>query len=456
VCLRCQQVEAPVPTPSPALETAIVSCAAGLPDPIVVVKARPRRGGDSRSCEECGRAAEPALLDLALGEHGGLVAEETRGFFCWTCGIAVVPDSAAELRGRLAGLVPAADDVLEPSLLYDTPTHPRALQLEITTRCNLHCAYCGHRNLPVKRDVSLEQLRRTLDNIDVERVDDVDFTGLGEPLLNAALPDMLCEVTRRGDPHQLRVVTNGTALTRRRFEPLCEAGLTSLSVSIDSLDPERFARARADAKLSTVLRNLEALVAYREREQLGHLRIKIKAVLVDDLYDTAEQMLRYSAGLGLEMPHFSRLDGRGVAQELYSEPWLVDDWTNTPGDLFTLWCTGRWEELTGGDREPVEPTAPLRPEIGFDHPGLRPPDVCRWAVDAAFVAFDGSCLSCCEQMIDVPRLEWGSVHRTPLAELWNGPILWAYRLPLSLGVVPERCVGCSWAPRDGMALIATR
>jgi hypothetical protein len=258
-------------------------------------------------------------------------------------------------------------------------------------------------------------------------------------------------------PRHLRVVTNGTALTPRRIERLCEAGLTSISISIDSLDPERFARSRGGASLALVLRNLASLAAYREREGRSYLRVKIKAVLVDDPYESADEILRYSAALGLDMPHFSRLDGRGAARDLYTEPWLVDDWAETGGAEFNAWYVRRWQELTTPPSSPHESGERSRPALGYVHPSLRPsPDVCRWAVDAAFISSSASSLSCCEQMIDVPRLEWGSLEHEPLEVLWNGPMFWGYRLPLSLGLVPERCVGCSWAPHNGIPLTTVR
>ena len=453
VCLRCRAVAAPPVVPDAALERAMHECAGGSAQGVVPLATRADPRGTPRGCSSCGGHAHPALLDLAVGPHAGLVAESLPGAVCEDCGSAVVPDAVTEMRRRFAAFDPRAGGAVEPSLAYDAPEHPTRLQIETTTRCNLSCAYCGHPELPHKADVRLERFRELLDRIDLARVDDVDFTGLGEPLLNPALPDMVREVARRGAPRHLRVVSNGTALAPRRFEPLCEAGITSISVSIDSLDADRFARSRGGARLSRVLANLAALVEHRQRHGLA-VDIKIKAVLLDDPYAEAERLLRHSSELGLDMPHFSRLDERAAAQALYDEPWLRGDWPDAAADPFVAWCVGRWREL--GGREPApDARASARPSLGFRHPTLHPgPDVCRWAVDSCFVAGGGDALSCCEQMIDVPRLEWGSLDEHSLGELWMGPMLWGYRLPLALGLVPPRCVGCSRAPADGIPLTA--
>jgi len=70
------------------------------------------------------------------------------------------------------------------------------------------------------------------------------------------------------------------------------------------------------------------------------------------------------------------------------------------------------------------------------------------------VAAGGGCLSCCEQMIDLPRQTFGSLAGATLRELWAGDLLWGYRLPLSLGLLPRGCVGCPKAPPLGRPLEA--
>jgi hypothetical protein len=292
-----------------------------------------------------------------------------------------------------------------------------------------------------------------LDGIDWDCVDNVDFTGLGEAILHPDLPRMVSEVKRRGLPSHLRVVTNGVCATPQRCAALCEAGITSIAFSIDSLDAERFAAQRGGAKLGPVMENLRALAEYRDRAGMSGFEIKIKSVLIDEPYGEAERLLRFSAELGIDMPHFSCLDERDKARGRYAESWLQSSWTAQSGDLLLTWAERRWAELGG---RPAQRVASVRTSAekaaGYRNPGLTPPDLCRWAVDAAFVAGTGRCLSCCEQMIDIPRAEYGSLETTPLRTLWSGDLFWSIRLPLSLGLVPAGCVGCPRAPANGIAM----
>jgi hypothetical protein len=55
-------------------------------------------------------------------------------------------------------------------------------------------------------------------------------------------------------------------------------------------------------------------------------------------------------------------------------------------------------------------------------------------------------------MIDLPRQSFGALAGAPLGALWSGDLLWGYRLPLALGLLPRGCVGCPKAPADGQAM----
>jgi MoaA/NifB/PqqE/SkfB family radical SAM enzyme len=459
LCLRCRNITVPEILPVKSLEDSIRACLAGDPTSISIIRIRSGEENESnRTCQSCAQRMGNVALDVGIGKHAGLVIEGLRGSECRNCGTAVVHGGGDSLKAHLNYLDFSATGELVPSLLYDTPCHPRSVQLEVTTRCNLKCDYCSHRHLPLKADLAFEEFQRYLDRIDFTQVDNVDFTGLGEPVLHPDLPRMIAEVRRRGTPSEVRVVTNGTILDSRRISEICDAGITSIAFSIDSLDPTRFARARGGADLHRILKNLEALVDYRDNHDLDDLHVKIKTVLVGDPYFDAEQLLSYSARLGIEMPHFSCLDSREAAQPIYEQSWLENNWVREDdGRAFTGWAADRWLELTSGNgsvREQLQRNRGKRSSEFIDPRVAPDPSLCRWAVDAAFISASGESLPCCEQMIDLPRTYWGSLKTKSLAELWTGDLLWGYRLPLSLGRVPKGCMGCPSAPADGIPILS--
>lgn len=112
---------------------------------------------------------------------------------------------------------------------------------ECTLRCNLSCRHCGSdcRVDPAVPDMPLEDFLRVLDCEVTPHVDPasvlVIFSG-GEVLVRDDLELAGREVARRGYPWGM--VTNGLALTERRLQGLIDAGLQSVSVSLDGFERE--------------------------------------------------------------------------------------------------------------------------------------------------------------------------------------------------------------------------
>ena len=119
--------------------------------------------------------------------------------------------------------------------------HPlRQLFWECTLRCNLNCRHCGSdcKNVATQRDMPLNDFLAVLDNIaqntDPHKVF-VIITG-GEPLMRADLEICGRAIYERGFPWGM--VTNGLALTRKRFDALLRAGLHTATVSLDGLESD--------------------------------------------------------------------------------------------------------------------------------------------------------------------------------------------------------------------------
>jgi radical SAM enzyme (rSAM/lipoprotein system) len=136
------------------------------------------------------------------------------------------------LRKRLAL------DLFSIKKSIDAAVHDlRYLFWECTLRCNLSCLHCGSdclRNASLT-DMPLRDFLRVIDSIK-DRVDPhkttIAITG-GEPLLRDDLEQCGQELFKRGFPWG--IVTNGYAMTRDRYARLLDAGLRSLTISLDGL-----------------------------------------------------------------------------------------------------------------------------------------------------------------------------------------------------------------------------
>lgn len=163
----------------------------------------------------------------------------------------------------------------------DTLGRPlRSLRISVTDRCNFRCGYCmpaelfppDHAFLPREEVLHFEEIHRLAGLFARLGVRKFRLTG-GEPLLRKGLPDLVQMLKNIPGIEDIALTTNG-ALLREKAEALRRSGLDRLTVSLDSLDPQRFA-ALSDTTipLSKVLDGIEAA------REAGFPPVKLNCVL---------------------------------------------------------------------------------------------------------------------------------------------------------------------------------
>jgi cyclic pyranopterin phosphate synthase len=119
----------------------------------------------------------------------------------------------------------------------------RNLRISVTDRCNLRCAYCMPEEeyvwLPREEILHFEEISRLVDVFVELGVDKVRLTG-GEPLLRRDLPALIEPLAAKPGLRDLAITTNGVLLADQA-PSLHAAGLHRVTVSLDTLDPARFA-----------------------------------------------------------------------------------------------------------------------------------------------------------------------------------------------------------------------
>ena len=149
------------------------------------------------------------------------------------------------------------------------------VRVSVTDRCNFRCRYCmPAQGLPwLERDelLTYEELARVIGLLAAMGVRDVRLTG-GEPLLRREL----WRLVERVAPHvdDLSLTTNGVLLPEQVTD-LVRAGLRRVNVSLDALDPERFAEITRRDQLDRVLAGLAAAEAHPE---LSPVRVNVVAI----------------------------------------------------------------------------------------------------------------------------------------------------------------------------------
>src|SRR2546423_4361774 len=140
------------------------------------------------------------------------------------------------------------------------------LRISITDRCNYKCVYCRTGNEgAIYAELPLAEYLRLAKIFVGLGIEKIRVTG-GEPLLRAHITDLIRELAqlrivqgeRSGEPIDTAITTNGHLLAEMA-QPLKDAGLHRITISMDAVDPEKFARiTRVSNGFSSVLAGVRA------------------------------------------------------------------------------------------------------------------------------------------------------------------------------------------------------
>src|SRR6266568_9390321 len=142
---------------------------------------------------------------------------------------------------------------------FDRPL--RNLRLSVTDRCNLRCQYCMPEEeytwLPREDLLTFEEIATLVDVFTALGVEKVRLTG-GEPLLRRDIATLVRLLARNPRVQDLALTTNGVLLAEQA-QALYEAGLHRITVSLDTLQPERFRALTKRDMHRQVLEGIEAV-----------------------------------------------------------------------------------------------------------------------------------------------------------------------------------------------------
>jgi cyclic pyranopterin phosphate synthase len=182
--------------------------------------------------------------------------------------------------------LPTVRNAAAPAIVDVRGRALRDLRISLTDHCNLRCTYCmpahrfgsDHAFLSADKLLTFEEIVTLVKVAAGLGLRKVKLTG-GEPLLRPSLPRLLRMIREAAPSIELALITNGILLAPLAAE-LRESGLDRITVSLDSLRPERFAAISGRGpQLDKVLAGIEAA------RRAGFHPIKINMVVIRDVND---------------------------------------------------------------------------------------------------------------------------------------------------------------------------
>jgi len=153
------------------------------------------------------------------------------------------------------------------------------LRLSITDVCNFRCNYClpnGYQPQSERQSfLTVDEIRRVGQAFAAMGTSKIRLTG-GEPTLRKDFFKIVENLTPLDGIEQLALTTNGYRMAKD-VAAWKQAGITSINVSVDSLDPRMFQQITGENKFSDVMRGIERAF------EVGYSKVKVNSVLMKDL-----------------------------------------------------------------------------------------------------------------------------------------------------------------------------
>ena len=179
------------------------------------------------------------------------------------------------------------------------------LRVSVTDKCNLRCVYCmPEEGVPALRHedvLSFEEIRDVVQTAVAMGVTKVRVTG-GEPLVRRDVVTLVGLLAGIDGIRDYAMSTNGILLADHA-QRLAEAGLRRVNVSLDAVDPERYAAITRGGDVRRVLAGIDAALA------AGLRPVKINCVVRGSPDEAdAQAVTKYAAPLGLEVRYIRRMN----------------------------------------------------------------------------------------------------------------------------------------------------
>ncbi len=222
--------------------------------------------------------------------------------------------------------------------MLDTFGRPlKSLRLSVTDRCNLRCLYCMPEEeyvwLPREELLTFEELNRLVDLFVQLGVTDIRLTG-GEPLLRQKLENLVTLLAANPGIQDLALTTNGILL-ELQAEALKRAGLHRVTISLDTLKPDRFRAITNRDEHARVLAGIEAAHA------AGFTRTKLDTVVMRGINDDElADLIEFGRERSLEVRFIEYMDVAGATrwspEQVVSRDQMLQQLTKRYGKITPL------------------------------------------------------------------------------------------------------------------------
>ena len=216
------------------------------------------------------------------------------------------------------------------------------LRISVTDRCDFRCVYCMAEEMefvPRAQLLTLEEIAcigKAFTELGVKKI---RITG-GEPLVRRNVLKLFQDLGQLSGLNELVTTTNGSQLTTLA-QPLKDAGVKRINISLDSLNADKFKRITRIGELDKVLAGIDAALA------VGFEKIKINSVILKNRNDEEIiDLVRFASDRGMDISFIEEMPLGVIGDHDRAEAYYSSD--QIKSDLEQVFELIPTTETTGG------------------------------------------------------------------------------------------------------------
>lgn len=206
-----------------------------------------------------------------------------------------------------------------------TGIKPYLATINITDKCNLRCVKCNQWREPHPGEFVKDDWMGVMKQLADIGIKDINFTG-GEPMMVKGIIDIMRRATELGIT--VGMTSNGYLLNEEKIRQLLDAGLKTVTLSVDALGDAHDEIRGYDGSFQKLEENLSILSRYRKE---GKINVYIAFLLMKDTLAHYKGVMEFAKGLGIPVvvnlfdstPYFFQL-GKGTPSE-DEDGWIKKD-----------------------------------------------------------------------------------------------------------------------------------
>ena len=319
---------------------------------------------------------------------------------------------------------------------------PKTLYLETTNRCNLRCRGCilYQGGKEPDRDLTFEDIVMITDQL--PELDRVFLHGVGEPLLNRELIEIIRHLKKRNIGVLFN--TNGILLKGLKQQRLIQAELDELRISLDAATPRGYRQIRNSDKFEQIIENLRSFVKLEKQQRVSRPKLSLWFLGTKDNIAELPAFVALAGEIGVQEVYLQRLvffqdsEGFGLARRCNTLQDAVGETSEIIAQSQDLATKFGIRFIASGLSRPSES---LKGQPEDKLPWLR----CYRPFTLMYITANGNVLPCCIapfSTVDYASIIMGNIFHDALTEIWTAAKYQSFREKHQSEKPPQCCQGC--------------